>query len=55
MKLINRLADRVLDRIAPESSAKASTPITCGWVPCHKPGCQMHCCNGSCGPCACID
>ena len=49
MRLINRIADRVLNRLAPQSSAHAA----CEQRFCQMPGCFMVCCDGRCGPCQC--
>ena len=49
MRLINRIADRVLDRLAPQSSAYAG----CYQQFCQQPGCYRVCCDGHCGDCQC--
>ncbi len=53
MKFIHRLADRALDRLAPETKAKA------GSAPCREYACSTRCwrmcCPGeSCTPCYCV-
>ena len=51
MKLINKLADRALDRLAPSSHAKAND---CWWADCGG-GCVRRCCptTGCSSLCAC--
>lgn len=47
MKLINELADRVLNRLAPRGAAQAAD---CWIIPCEG-GCMRRCCEGQgCAP-----
>lgn len=53
MKLINRFADRVLNRLAPESQAEAGSP-PCPEYECSTT-CWRMCCPGKpCSPCYCL-
>lgn len=50
MKLVNKLADRVLDRLAPRGEAQAAD---CWIQPCTQPNepCMRRCCKGQgCAP-----
>ncbi|GAA4909873.1 hypothetical protein LX16_2809 [Stackebrandtia albiflava] len=52
MKLINRIADRALERLAPQTTAAADT---CWWAVCSE-NCWKRCCTstGCSKVCVCI-
>jgi len=49
MRILNRLADKLVARVAPKTTADAST-VVLACVPC-GPSIYCRSCNG--GPCAC--
>ena len=46
MKLIHKIADRALERLAPSSKADASGDPFCWWADCGN-NCVKRCCTGS--------
>ena len=50
MRSLNRLADKLVNRLAPKTSAAAACPV----YECLTAGCFRTCCSGKpCGPCVC--